>query len=80
MPTFLLCHQHDAATCRFAFAAWRGYASPLRRRPALASCLTGGHAVWWTVEVADREAALSLLPPYVASRTRVVAVREVVIP
>ena len=80
MPFFLLYHQHAARECDAAFAAWQGFASPLRRRPAASTCLTGGHAVWWRVEAIDHRAALALLPPYVARRTRAIAVRDIQIP
>ena len=62
------------------FAAFKGHESPLRRRPTLASCLSGGHAIWWTVEAASEEAALALLPFYVAERTTATRVSEVRIP
>jgi hypothetical protein len=42
MATFVLCHRHEPAECRFAFAAWRGFDSPLRHATALASCAVGG--------------------------------------
>ena len=45
--------------------------SPLRHRPALASCATGGHRIWWAVEAADDEEALALVPFYVAERATV---------
>jgi len=80
MPSYLLHHQHDAGECAAAFAAWRGFASPLRRRPAATACLTGEHAVWWRVDASDAAAALALLPPYVARRTDAIAVRDVHIP
>ena len=80
MPFFLLHHQHDALECRAAFAAWQGFVSPLRRRPAASTCLAGGHAVWWRVEALDRAAALALLPPYVADRTNPIPIRDVQIP
>ena len=80
MATFVLTHTHPAQECRIAAAAWKGYGSPLRHGPALASCATGGHRMWWTVEVVDRRAALALLPPYVAQRTEAEEVREVSIP
>ena len=80
MPMFLLHHQHTAAECAAAFAAWQGFESPLRRHPASSTCLDGGHALWWRVEVPCREAALALLPPYVARRTDVIALRDVEIP
>ena len=81
MPnTYLLCHHHSARECPVAFAAWKGCDSPLRHRPALASCATGGHAVWWTVAAPDEATALAQLPSYVAQRTVAVPVREVTIP
>jgi hypothetical protein len=80
MPIFYLHHSHDSAECATAFAAWRGFESPLRRRPAAATCLTGGHRVFWRVEAESREEAIALLPAFVAARTDVVEVREVEIP
>ena len=80
VPTFVLHHVHEPAECGVAFAAFRGFVSPLRRRPALASCSSGGHAIWWTVEAASADDALALLPFYVAQRTTVVPVGQVRIP
>jgi hypothetical protein len=80
MARFLLHHQHAPCECRAAFAAWTGHESPLRRRATVASCVFGGHAIWWTVEAADEGAALELLPSYVADRTEAIRVREVEIP
>jgi hypothetical protein len=80
MQMFLLHHQHTPAECAAAFAAWRGFDSALRRQPAASSCLAGGHAVWWRVHASNREAALALLPPYVAHRSHAIAVRDVQIP
>jgi hypothetical protein len=80
MTTFLLCHRHGPEECRFAFAAWKGFDSPLRHTPTLGSCNRGGHGLWWRVEAAAPEDALAQLPPYVAKRTEVVAVSEVAIP
>jgi hypothetical protein len=80
MPVFILHHRHEAAECAAAFAAWRGFDSPLRRRLAPSTCLAGGHAVWWRVEAADRAGALALLPGYVADRTVPTEIREVRIP
>jgi hypothetical protein len=80
MPLFHLHHSHDAAECAAAFAAWRGFESPLRHRPAAATCLTGGHRLFWRVEAGDRDAAVALLPAFVAARTDVIEVREVEIP
>jgi hypothetical protein len=80
MPSYLLWHRHEPVECRVAFAAWRGFVSPLRHRPALASCLTGGHTVCWTVQAASQDEARHLLPAFVAERTDVQEVREITIP
>jgi len=80
MPAFLLHHRHEPGDCAVAFAAWAGFESPLRHRPATSTCLAGGHALWWRVEAADRAAALALLPRYVAERTTPIQVRDVQIP
>jgi len=62
------------------YAAWSGFDSPLRQHGALASCASGGHRLFWTVETEDAESALAQLPPFVAERTDVSEVREVTIP
>lgn len=80
MPMFLLCHTHRPEECGTSIAAWKAFASPLRHGRPLGSCATGGHNIWWTVEAADHDAALALLPPYVAARTVAEAVREVPLP
>jgi hypothetical protein len=80
VPIYLLCHQHEPDACRFAFAAWRGFSSPLRHRPTIASCAVGDHRLWWTVEAADHAAALAQLPPFVADRATAVHVQQVPIP
>jgi hypothetical protein len=80
MPTYLLCHRHEPGECAVAFAAWRGFDSPLRHTPTLASCLHGGHEVWWTVEARDAASALTQLPAFLAERCRAVPVREVTVP
>jgi hypothetical protein len=80
MPRFLLHHQHAPRECPAVFAAWKGHESPLRRRVTVASCVFGGHAIWWTVEAGSEEEALALLPVYVAERTTATPVREVEIP
>jgi hypothetical protein len=80
MATFLLCHTHQAGECRFAYAAWKGFDSPLRHRPALGTCANGGHRLWWRVEAHDSGAALAQLPGFVADRTEAVEVGEVPIP
>jgi hypothetical protein len=80
VPTFVLSHRHGAQECAIAAAAWKAFPSPLRHSRPLASCVSGGHAIWWTVQAADRATALSQLPPYLAARTVVDEVREVAIP
>ena len=80
MTRYLLCHHHEARECRVAFAAWAGFPSPLRHRPALGTCAQGGHSLWWTVEADSEHAALAQLPEYVAERTDVVQIDEVPIP
>jgi hypothetical protein len=85
MERFLLSHRHAAADCGVAFAAWRGFDSPLRHGSALATC--GGdraegaeHVLWWTVDAPNEQDALALLPPWVAERTNARRVDEVAIP
>jgi hypothetical protein len=77
---YLLEHRHEPRECGVVFAAFRGYVSPLRHRPTLASCESGGHAIWWTVDAETGEEALGLLPFYVAARTTATRVSEVEIP
>jgi hypothetical protein len=80
MPTYFLHHEHTAAECAAAFAAWLGFASPLRHRHAASTCLAGGHSLWWSVQADDAASALALLPKFVARRTTPIEVREVEIP
>jgi hypothetical protein len=77
---YVLHHRHDAHQCGVAFAAFKGYESPLRHQATLASCRSGGHAIWWTVDAASQREALRLLPFYVAERTTVTEVDKVDIP
>jgi hypothetical protein len=80
MCRFLVHHRHEPHECGIAFASFKGHESPLRHRAALASCLTGGHAIWWTVDAAEERDALRQLPFFVAKRSTVTRVRDVVIP
>ena len=80
MPRYMLFHRHEPSECRVAFAAWRGFDSPLRHRAAMGSCRAGGHALWLTVDAADASSALAQLPTYVADRTEVAEITEVPIP
>jgi hypothetical protein len=80
MPSYLLEHRHEARECGVVFAAFKGHESPLRRQETLASCRSGGHAIWWTVEADSENDALALLPFYVAQRTMATRVSKVDIP
>jgi hypothetical protein len=80
MPRYLLHHRHEPEDCGVVFAAFKGNESPLRRQATLASCHSGGHAIWWTVEAASEGEALRLLPYYVAESTTATRVNEVRIP
>ena len=80
MARYLLHHHHEPRECGVVFASFRGHESPLRHRPTLASCRSGGHAIWWTVDADTEEEALRQLPFYVAERTTAERVSEVEIP
>ena len=80
MARFVIHHRHSPAECGVAFSAFRGHESSLRHRPALASCASGGHAIWWTVDAASEADALALLPFFVAERATATVVDEVQIP
>ena len=80
MSRYLLEHHHKAHECGAVFASFKGHPSPLRHQATLASCRSGGHAIWWTVEAESEAEALALLPVYVAERTTVARVSEVEIP
>ena len=80
MPRYLLEHRHEPQECGVVFASFKGHASPLRHRATLASCRSGGHTIWWTVDADTEKEALGLLPHYVAVRTTLSRVSEVEIP
>ena len=80
MQLFLLHHRHEPHECAAAFAAWQGFDSPLRHGRVPSTCLAGGHELWWNVAASNRQAALELLPRFVAARTTPIRVREVDIP
>jgi hypothetical protein len=80
MARYLLEHRHEPHECGVVFAAFKGHKSPLRHRPTLASCRTGGHTIWWAVDAETESDALGLLPYFVAGRTTVNRVSEVEIP
>jgi hypothetical protein len=77
---YLVHHRHQADECGVAYASFKGHRSPLRHSAAVASCLSGGHAIWWFVDAASAEDALELLPFFVAERSIAVEIAEVVIP
>jgi hypothetical protein len=52
----------------------------VRHLPAIASCAFGGHAMWWTVDAPDAQAALGDLPFFIARRASATQVAEVVVP
>ena len=80
MHRYLLHHHHEPDECGPVCAAFKGHPSPLRHQRTLASCRSGGHAIWWNVEAATEQEALALLPFYVAERTTATSVSEVEIP
>ena len=80
MSRFVLHHRHEPHECGVVFAAFEGHVSPLRSRTALASCRSGGHAIWWTVDARDARAALHDLPFFVGRRSSATQVAEVVVP
>jgi len=80
MSRYLVHHRHEAGECGAVFASFRGHDSPLRHRPALASCEHGGHAIWWDVEADGEDEALALLPYFVAARSTATRVAALTIP
>jgi hypothetical protein len=80
MPRYVLHHRHEPHQCGAAFASFKGHDTPLRHQATLASCRSGGHAIWWTVDAPSEADALRLLPSYVAERTTAASVSEVEIP
>jgi hypothetical protein len=80
VPKFVLTHTHKPEECAVSIASWKGFASPLRHGRPFGSCATGGHRVWWTVEAVNAQAALTLLPDYIARRTIAAEVREMHLP
>ena len=80
MPRYFLQHRHEPRECGVVFASFKGHESSLRHRATLASCRSGGHAIWWTVDADTEEEALGLLHQYVAERTTASRVSEVEIP
>jgi hypothetical protein len=80
MPLFIIHHRHDANECPAAYAAWKGFDSPLRRQGAKSSCPWSGHDIWWDLDAVDADDALSYLPPYVGERSVAIRIGQVDIP
>jgi hypothetical protein len=80
MQRFLLHHTHAPEECPAAFAAWKGFSSPLRGRATIGSCLWGRHELWWELEATSEQEALAHLPPYVAERTEPIRIGDVRVP
>jgi hypothetical protein len=80
MTRYLLHHRHTQDECGVVFASFKGHQSPLRHQATLASCRSGGHEIWWTIDAVSEEDGLRLLPFYVAERTNITRVSEVEIP
>jgi hypothetical protein len=80
MSRYLLSHRHTPDECGVVFASFKGHESTLRHQMTLASCRSGGHAIWWNVDAGSEEEALRLLPFFVAKRTTIARVNEVQIP
>jgi hypothetical protein len=92
MRTFMLIHRHRPTECRVAYAAWRTFDTPLRGQIAQSTCGRSRpgvlddnavteelHELWCTVRAADPAAALAQLPPFIAERTDVREVSEVLV-
>jgi hypothetical protein len=47
---------------------------------AVASCLAGGHEMWWVVGAGSPDDALAQLPHFVATRSTAAPITEVQIP
>jgi hypothetical protein len=77
---YLVHHRHEPHECPAAFAAWRGFASPLRGAATTGSCRFGGHELWWRIDAESEADALAFLPEYVAQRATATRVEEVQIP
>ena len=80
VPDFVIYHRHEPSECGAVFASFQGFVSPLRQRPAAASCDHGGHDIWWFVQADTAARASELVPAYVAKRSAVTRVERVVIP
>jgi hypothetical protein len=80
MASFMLHHRHGPEECPTAYAAWKGFDSPLRGRQVPTSCRLGGHEIWWEVDATDETDALGRLPRFVGERTIAIRVNRTDIP
>jgi hypothetical protein len=80
MPRFILDHRHAPRECGVVFASFKAFDSPLRQRVTSGSCDFGTHRIWWEVEAATEDEALSRLPRYVAERTTAIRVGDLRMP
>ena len=80
MPQYVLQHRHEPHECSAVFSSFRGHESALRGKATIASCRSGEHAIWWTVDAQSEADALALLPSFVGRRTTAERVSEVDIP
>ena len=80
MASFRIAHRHEADECPVVYAAWRGIDSPLRGETTISTCRWGDHQIWWDLDVADQDEAMSYLPPYVADRAVALRIGPVDIP
>jgi hypothetical protein len=80
MPSFMVQHRPQPEEWPSAYAAWKGFDSPLRGRRVPSSCRLGGHQIWWEIEAGDETDALGHLPGFVAERTIATRVNAVDIP
>jgi hypothetical protein len=76
MARFMLEHRHTARECGVVFAAFKAFESPLRHCMTVGSCDYGTHRIWWDVEAATADDALSRLPRYVAVRTTAIRITD----
>jgi hypothetical protein len=80
VPCFLVHHHHEPHECGIAFKSFLGHRSALRHKATLATCIEGGHTIWWEIEAANEQDALAQLPFFVAERSTVTRVSQVDIP
>jgi hypothetical protein len=76
----MLEHAHTARECGAVFASFKAFETPLHQGVAVGSCHFGTHRIWWEIEAPSADEALAYLPRYVAQRTTVVRVGDILIP